>query len=181
MIQRVVLCSCESIFYKNQGLGKELWYLDEDPLFGLFQDAKWCLSEGLTNDVKRCKRYFKLLSNLSLIITIESRLWMAKKWHLIQDTSSTINSKEDVSEFLLSLRKKSSSLISNTNAMVRDKGGSRHKVHHYEERVFFFLRHFSNWSTLHRNALASWARSALAWFYIFEKHSLFTSLQRPIV
>ena len=37
------------------------------------------------------------------------------------------------------------------------KGGSRQKVYHYEERVIFFTRHFSNWSTLHRNALAAWA------------------------
>ena len=28
---------------------------------------------------------------------------------------------------------------------------------HYEERVIFFIRHFSKWSTLHRNALAVWA------------------------
>ena len=28
------------------------------------------------------------------------------------------------------------------------KGGSRHyKEHHYEERVIFFIRHFSNWSS----------------------------------
>ena len=31
----------------------------------------------------------------------------------------------------------------------------RHKVSHYEERVIFFIRHFSSWSTLHRNALAA--------------------------
>ena len=33
------------------------------------------------------------------------------------------------------------------------KGESRHKVHHYEERFIFFKGRFSNWSTLHRNAL----------------------------
>ena len=35
------------------------------------------------------------------------------------------------------------------------KEGYRHKVHHYEERVIFLIGHFSNWSTLHRNALAA--------------------------
>ena len=35
------------------------------------------------------------------------------------------------------------------------KGGSRHQEHHYEERVIFFLMHFSNCSTLNRNALAA--------------------------
>ena len=32
-------------FLKRPG-DKELWYLDEDPVFGTFQDAKWCLSES---------------------------------------------------------------------------------------------------------------------------------------
>ena len=35
------------------------------------------------------------------------------------------------------------------------KGGSRHKEHHHEERGIFFIRHFSNCSTLHHNALAA--------------------------
>ena len=35
------------------------------------------------------------------------------------------------------------------------KGGSRHKAHHYSEKVIFFIRHFNNYSTLHRNALAT--------------------------
>ena len=35
------------------------------------------------------------------------------------------------------------------------KGRSRHKVHHYEERGIFFIRHFSILSTLHRNDLAA--------------------------
>ena len=35
------------------------------------------------------------------------------------------------------------------------KGGSRHKVQHYNESVLFFIRHFSTF--LHRNALAAWA------------------------
>ena len=43
------------------------------------------------------------------------------------------------------------------NFKICIKGGSRHKVHHYKERVIFYVRHFSNWSTLHRNALAAWA------------------------
>ena len=37
------------------------------------------------------------------------------------------------------------------------KGGSRHEVHHYEEIVIFFTRHFSNSSIFHRIALAAWA------------------------
>ena len=46
------------------------------------------------------------------------------------------------------------------------KGGSRHKAHkahHYDEWVLFFIRHFSNCSILHRNALATScvSRSAL--------------------
>ena len=56
MIQSVVSGSCESIFYalskirriffiKIKGY-KELWSLDEHPLFWLFQDAKWRLSES---------------------------------------------------------------------------------------------------------------------------------------
>ena len=44
-----------------------------------------------------------------------------------------------------------------TQLKQNDKGGSRHKVHHLEERVIFFIRHSNNWSTLHRNALAAWA------------------------
>ena len=39
--------------------------------------------------------------------------------------------------------------------LQRIKGGSRDKVHHYEERVIFFIWHFSNLSSLHRNALAA--------------------------
>ena len=38
---------------------------------------------------------------------------------------------------------------------VHTKGGSRHKVHNYEERVTFFIRHFSNYYILHRNASAA--------------------------
>ena len=36
------------------------------------------------------------------------------------------------------------------------KGGFRHKAHYYNERVILVIRHFSNCSTLHRNALAAW-------------------------
>ena len=34
------------------------------------------------------------------------------------------------------------------------KGGSRHKADHYNERVIFFIRHFSNYPIIHHNALA---------------------------
>ena len=37
------------------------------------------------------------------------------------------------------------------------KGGSRHEAQYYGERFLFFIRHFNNSSTLHRNALAAWA------------------------
>ena len=31
-----------------------------------------------------------------------------------------------------------------TQLKQNDKGGSRHKVHHLEERVIFFIRHSNN-------------------------------------
>ena len=39
--------------------------------------------------------------------------------------------------------------------MALDKGGSRHKAQHYDERVLLYIRYFSNYSTLDRNALAA--------------------------
>ena len=36
-----------------------------------------------------------------------------------------------------------------------NKGGSRHKDHHYDEGGIFFISNFSNYSALHRNALAA--------------------------
>ena len=45
----------------------------------------------------------------------------------------------------------------NYRSRLRLKGESRHKAQYYDERFFFFIRHFSNCFTLHRNALAAWA------------------------
>ena len=53
-----------------------------------------------------------------------------------------------------------------TYKRARNKSWSRHKVHHREERVLFFIRHLSNWSTLYRNALAAWAAKE----DVFEKY-----------
>ena len=39
--------------------------------------------------------------------------------------------------------------------ILTNKGGSRHKAQYYGERFLFFIRHFSNCFTLHRNALSA--------------------------
>ena len=43
--------------------------------------------------------------------------------------------------------------INNHNNVVDQ--GRRHKAQYYDERFHFFIRHFSNKSTLHRNNLAA--------------------------
>ena len=65
-------------------------------------------------------------------------------------------------KFLIHYKTKLENQLENVEILRRKKpvivkGGSRHKVHHYEERVILFIRNFSNCSTLHRNALAAWA------------------------
>ena len=61
-----------------------------------------------------------------------------------------------------------------SQTLLFHKGGSRHKVYHYEKRIIFFIRNFSSWSTFHRNALAAWAISAL--YFIHASSFLFILL-----
>ena len=71
-------------------------------------------------------------------------------------------------QFLLQFSVKKESNFPQLNFFSSLPGGSRHNAKYYDERVLFFLRHFSNWSSLYRNALT--VRVLIHFCYLPNKH-----------